>query len=208
MNLKRQHVVGATLGGSHTPKHTHTRAQTHRHAHCDPTTWSHVFLKELQKASERGNNCSGCRRANREVNTDNNKILQMPHSLLSWLRCSQTQMHLSPLSGCVSCSCVTDADVTHQFPVNTVFLRLAGKTVYGFMWKPRFHLFFFLFILLCHFLPVWPGLFQTLHHRLIEQIQGCDSIESKTHCKEQNELSRVNMPTSASISPQETETFF
>lgn len=51
MNLKRQHVVGTTLGGGHTHSLSHTRLLL--------KPCSYFFSKVLQKASKRSNNCGG-----------------------------------------------------------------------------------------------------------------------------------------------------
>lgn len=83
VNLKRQHVVGTTLGGSHT-QHTHIQS-SHYMKPC--------FFKELQKASERSNNCSGCSEPTKKWTHTTTQYLP---NLLFCLYWTLTQTHFLP----------------------------------------------------------------------------------------------------------------
>lgn len=106
MNLKRQHVVGTTLGGSHTQTHTHTRERTH------PPKWNHVFFsKNYRRLLREAIITVRVRIQQRSKRSADNNKKHFTRQIHSFNYCTLTLKSLSPSSNLVKLHAHSDNNV-------------------------------------------------------------------------------------------------
>lgn len=133
MNLKRQHVVGATLGGSHTPKHTHTVIPPHE---------AMFFSKNCRRLLSEAIIAAGVEEPTEKWTQTTTKYYKC-HIHCCFGSAAPKLGCTSHLSVAASVLRVLRMQVSQMSPVRTVFLT--HRLFVELMWKLCFRLLFFFF---------------------------------------------------------------